>query len=689
MALKTKVAYPASSGQREFDVPFPYLDAGHVKASVRGVAQSFDWVSPSRLRLVVPRSEGEVVLVERVTPTEPLVTFHNGAVLTEEDLNKSILQVLYIQQELAEQYADGLGNAKVRLGENNGVVTDPEKVLDELAQMLLGDELLAEFRQRIADIDLNAQAIIEQSLRVNTVHDEVVDLDNRVGELRGDFEGLVGVVDGIVQIGDGEGLATVIQTERDERIEGDTALAETIALIGAASADNQAFILDLNRTRVSSTESLATRLSAISAEFGDVRGLIVAEQTARASEDEALAQSLSGLQARIGAAEGSILQEQQARAAEDEALAESLTLLTARVGDAEAGITAEQLARTSADDALALDITQVQAEVADAKAQVTQEAAARASADEALASDITVVQSGVDEAKAQVAQEAQTRATAIAAEASARQALAAVVDQQGAAIQTEQQARIDGDAAEAQARQQLAARVTSAESAIQQEQTARANGDAALTQTLALLGARNAGSTAFILDLNTVQVGGGVSMGTRLSGIDTRIGNNEAAVINEQTARVDGDNALSQSITSLTQTVNGNHAEVTQLAEIVDGVRARAGLAINVNGHITGWRLNNDGAYGSFVVAAESFGIVSGSAQPVTPFTYDAVNGILNINSARLTGSISINDRFIVAPDGSLTIRSALTGERMVITDRLLTVYDVNNVARVELGLFT
>ena len=49
-------------------------------------------------------------------------------------------------------------------------------------------------------------------------------------------------------------------------------------------------------------------------------------------------------------------------------------------------------------------------------------------------------------------------------------------------------------------------------------------------------------------------------------------------------------------------------------------------------------------------------------------------------------GSLNINNRFVVQPDGTVTIRSAATGGRLEVTNDVIKVFDANNVLRVQLG---
>lgn len=345
MTLTTKVAYPASGGQRDYDVPFEYLDAAHVLVSMHGVAQAYEWIGPQRIRLRYPPPEGAVILIRRSTPTEPLVTFQNGAVLTEQDLNTAVRQALFVQQELSEAYEDAVGAAKVRLGENLGIPVSPSDIMDELVSMALATDVLEEFRRRIADIDLNAESIIEQALRTDALQT---------------------AVDALARLDDGSGIATVIQQERNERIEGDTALAETLALIGAKSGDSLSFILDTNRVRVTPTESLAARLSSIGSKLGENLALIQSEAQTRLTQDEALSGRLDTLGTRMGTAEAGIVEERKARSTADAAEAQARQQLAAKIaGDISAAVQTETNARVAADSAFASTLSLLGAKTAD------------------------------------------------------------------------------------------------------------------------------------------------------------------------------------------------------------------------------------------------------------------------------------------------------------------------------------
>jgi tRNA threonylcarbamoyladenosine modification (KEOPS) complex Cgi121 subunit len=655
------VTYVAAAGQRDFDVPFPYINRSHVKVRVNGTpVVPFSWPSATRLRLPAAVAAGAAIEIERQTPVEEqLVKFQDGNILTAEDLNIAVQQLLYKQQEVTGLYDRSLRAAQVRLGDTLGIVTDPANVAQELAELVLEDQVLDNFRNRIADIDLNAESILAQALDIDRVDQAVVaangsiaslqlstdnaiaalsvtvgDVDTRLGTLRNDHDTLVGVVDALAGGDPGTGVATLIQEETNARIAGDTALANTFSLLGAKSGDNLSFILNLNTTRVSPTETLSQRLSALSATDGANAAAITSEQTARINAVNALTSDITTLYSRMDDNEAAITTESTARSSGDAALASQLTTLTSRVGQAEADIVTNQTAAASADSAFAAELALLGARNGTSTAFVINTATAQIGGGETLATRFSAL-SAADGANVAAIQSEQTaRIDADNALTSSVNSLGTRLGTAEAAIVTEQNARIAGDSAEASARAELAARVTSAEAAITTEQTARAAGDSAIVADLSLIGARNAAGTGWILDLSKVQVSPTTTLGTRLSGIDTAIGSNAAAIVNEQTARSSADSALASDISTLTTTVNGNTASVSTLQSSVNGLQARYGVSLDVNGYVTGFVQNNDGTSGDFTILADRFAIVTPGAAPTVPF--EVSGGVVRIKQAAI-----------------------------------------------------
>lgn len=686
------VTYVAAAGQRDFDVPFPFINRAHVKVRVNGTPTvPFSWPTATRLRLPLGAAAGAVIEIERDTSIEEqLVQFQDGNILTAEDLNLAVQQQLFKLQEVTGLYERSLKAAQVRVGDALGIVSNPEDVAQELAELVLENQVLDTFRNRIADIDLNANSILAQSLELDLVDQAVIaangsitdlqettdasiaaltvnvgTVDARVTALRNDHENLVGVVDALVGADPGEGIAALIQEEANARIDGDNAIASTVALIGAKSGDNLSFILNLNTARVSPTESLSQRLSALSASDAANAAAITNEQTARINADTSLASDITTLYSAVDANEAAIIAESTTRSNGDAALAAQISTLTARVGDAEADIINNQTAAASADSAFAAELGLLGARNAGSTAFVINTATAQIGGGETLATRFNALSAADGANLAAIQSEQSARISADSALTSSVNTLGTRMDTAEAGLVTEQQARINGDAAEASARQALATRVSSAESAITAEQSARASGDTALATDLALLGARNTAGTAWVLDLTKVQVTPGTTLGTRLSGIDTSLGNNAAAIVNEQNARTSADNALSSSISSLTTTVNGNTASVSTLQSSVNGLQARYGVSLDVNGYVTGFVQNNNGATGSFTILADRFAIVTPGAAPTVPF--EVSGGVVRIKQAAI-GTLDVER----LNSGNLNAAITQNGDWRVGTGRII-----------------
>ncbi|QOC54128.1 phage tail fiber protein [Caulobacter vibrioides] len=260
MPALTHVTYKASAGQTDFDVSFDYLEPSHVKVTVNNVLAPFSWVTGSRIRLAYPAGAGAAVVLRRETPLDrALVDFQNGAVLTEEDLNKAVRQVLYGQQEILDLYKTTLSEAQVRLGDKLGIVTDPKSVMDELAQMVLADRLLAELNQRIADIDLTAQAVMETALRGHEVRE---------------------AIEAITYL-EGVPIGTYVLNKTNAIETATSAMAETFTILGAKTPDGLAFNLNGSRVKVDGF--------AMSETFSDIYARAASSEAAITSTNQALA----------------------------------------------------------------------------------------------------------------------------------------------------------------------------------------------------------------------------------------------------------------------------------------------------------------------------------------------------------------------------------------------------------------
>ncbi|WP_292047013.1 MULTISPECIES: phage tail fiber protein [unclassified Brevundimonas] len=643
MSHQTRAQYIVTGGQQEFDLAVPFLDRTHIRVTLNGSIPFFEWVSDSRIRLRQPPAENSVLQIRRETPiSTAIVDFKNGANLTADELNRANLQNLYRLQELDDLYTGALDRAQVRLGDHLGVVTTPDAIMDELILTSeLGDDALNRFRDALASIDLSAERILDQSFaladqafRTDTLDGIVANTTARTTGLELRVDTITDLVDSLVNFEDGTGIATVIQNEAQQRVEGDVALASTLALIGAKNGSNNAFLLDLNTVRVGTNESLGQRLSAITAKANDNAAKIISEATARADAVSAQADRIDLLVARANGFDSSITAEQTARSNADGALAQTLSLLGAKNASNTAFLLDLNKVLVGPTESFTQRLNQMVATAGtNAQALVTSEATTRASQDQSLSQRIDSVGAKTDDNTAAIATEVTARTNAVSAEAAQRTALATkIAGDIAAAVLTETNARVAADQAETQARQSLAVQVGQNSTAIQNEVTARANADGAIAQQFAVLGAFRNNQSVFTLDLNRVEVGPGWTLGTRLSGIDTSIGNVSASVVDERTARINADSALSQTIQNVQNTVGGNTASITTLTQVTNGLNARWSIALNSNGHITGITANNNGSFGSLAFVADEMAFVApGGGSPVKIMSL--ANGRVRFNS--------------------------------------------------------
>jgi hypothetical protein len=359
--MQSRVLYTGDASTRLYAVPFPYLSKAHVKVFLNkfplNTPLDYSWNGDGSIEFrVAPQQDDAIEIARFTTENDALVRFQNGSVLTEDELNTAVLQMLYLLQETRDAYADSLGSGMRRIAGNTGILgATAEDIINNAVQAVLNDELTAYLQQRISDITLNSEELIEQRIRLDTIQLLV----NALAEI------------------DGVALATFIINEQTQRIEGDEALAQTISLIGAKSGDSLSFILDLDKVFVSPAESMATRLEVIRSSIADNSALIASESTTRVTALEALATQFNAQLVKMGE-------------------------------DVEAMIVSESLTRATAEEALARRMDGMQAEVDGNRATILTESTTRATADSALAEQYSTLQTSVNGNTASIQTHAQT-----------------------------------------------------------------------------------------------------------------------------------------------------------------------------------------------------------------------------------------------------------------------------------------
>jgi hypothetical protein len=120
--------YAGNGSNKDFAVPFPYLEKAHVHVylgfnlldgtftSELAETTGFTWTSGTAIRTVVAPASGATLTVIRQTPSgQQLVEWQDGSNLIAADLNTSDLQNLYVVQEQKDRNDSGIAQSTASL----------------------------------------------------------------------------------------------------------------------------------------------------------------------------------------------------------------------------------------------------------------------------------------------------------------------------------------------------------------------------------------------------------------------------------------------------------------------------------------------------------------------------------------------------------------------------------------------
>lgn len=184
--------------------------------------------------------------------------------------------------------------------------------------------------------DIQAQIVEERTARVT--QDEA--LANSISQLNVDYGN----------------LTARVHTEEQARADADEAMGKTISLIGVESPDGASFIIDINKAKISAGESLGQRLNTINTNIGANTSLINQEATTRATADNALTSLIALIGAKNAAGTAFIMDLNKTYVSSTESWAVRLANITSSIGQNAADIVAEASARSSADGAIASSV---------------------------------------------------------------------------------------------------------------------------------------------------------------------------------------------------------------------------------------------------------------------------------------------------------------------------------------------
>ncbi|WNH52425.1 phage tail fiber protein [Stenotrophomonas oahuensis] len=356
--MTSRVALAIEAGDFQFSVPFPYISNTHVTVAynrrIKRQGLDYYWRDSANIEFYHPPGKGVLEIIRQTPVSKALVAFHNGSVLTQDELNMAFLQALYATEETRDYYEALVNGALDGLVLQSGA-PEAGPVIDKVIEQILSSEELKELQARIVDIDTNANTILSTQI---------------------DLGSLQSIIDALTAP-DG-GVATLIQQEANARVEGDTGIVETIDLIGAKSADGTGFIANLGTLKVSPDESLGDRLTAMQVKTGENTAAIAQEATTRTDENSAMATRVDNVVASLtdpdGPVQALITQEAKARADEDGALGTRLDGILTTVGENKALFDQQVTVQAGKDSALASDISTLQTRVGKNEASIQQTA---------------------------------------------------------------------------------------------------------------------------------------------------------------------------------------------------------------------------------------------------------------------------------------------------------------------------
>jgi hypothetical protein len=91
----------------DYTFPFAYLSASHVKATIDGVAATYELIAQNTIRIVSTGNVGKTLRIYRDTPRTAIHTWEDGAVILGSHMNAANTQSVYVAEE-AMGYAEGI-----------------------------------------------------------------------------------------------------------------------------------------------------------------------------------------------------------------------------------------------------------------------------------------------------------------------------------------------------------------------------------------------------------------------------------------------------------------------------------------------------------------------------------------------------------------------------------------------------
>lgn len=132
---------------------------------------------------------------------------------------------------------------------------------------------------------------------------------------------------------------------------------------------------------------------------------------------------------------------------------------------------------------------------------------------------------------------------------------------------------------------------------------------------------------------------------TTLEKLGAADGLNEAFVLAINAIKVSPTETFAQRLEYIKSQVGDGYASVGFLREAINGALARATLQLDVNGHVVGWVIANDGTLGDMNILVDNFGVVSAD-DPENPIKVFEINTALG--KVRFRADVEIDGNLLV-----------------------------------------
>jgi hypothetical protein len=254
--------YTYMGGDQLFTVPFPFIMRQDVAVYRNGTQlnpSNVQWVTDTQVRIInTGLNTGDRIVLRRFTRKDRRwAEYNDGSMLTENDLNITTVQLLYLIQEL---YDFGIaGNSGDPPPGGVGGPGDPgdpgnNELIDRIIDELIGSQLFQNLIELIELVDINAESIMSN----------IINTHERWGEDRR-YSGLIRKLD--------EGLEDVdtrITEERWERITESAAAAGELFALQARFNGAEADFIQFTEVYASDEEARTLRIELAESRIGDV-----------------------------------------------------------------------------------------------------------------------------------------------------------------------------------------------------------------------------------------------------------------------------------------------------------------------------------------------------------------------------------------------------------------------------------